>query len=488
MQRQQAMFAASDALSPSAFYVAADVWSRKKGQWGLGKVFGAFSDAVSFAHRVLMGNQRAPTRCFYEIIREGCPCKAYFDLEVEPGVMDRLQGAALCEQVVLEWAARVRAKWPQAIQQCPRCLEVMILNGSRQTKKGWKVSYHLIFPWLTFPCNNTLLKEEVATLSALPQFCYTTSDGANKGFIDSAVYTRNRQFRLALSHKLSDETQTPLSLPTVPQLSTFLLSCITRIETDSWRVPVEASSIGRGQPCALRRDSAQPFPPKPSLAPTTPSIVQSINALLHQHGLPAGTLHCQKGNIHEGSFRWGADKGAQWPCLVAQVWRPANPTHDSNGGMVSFDRSRAVFFQCLHPDCQRLSRKPGVFLGYVPMYDPNVQTQDSTHSGSLPKTRGAKRMMSANPGGRKKAMTDGRTTSPQETEDASAQLDPLSTAQVTVRTTTESTARSSDMQLTSDKQRPIGPATTSQSLSLEQSLRHVYLKNQDSPQNSFKAH
>ena len=42
--RQQAMFDYADRLSPAgAFYVAADVWTKKTGKdWGLGKVFGAF--------------------------------------------------------------------------------------------------------------------------------------------------------------------------------------------------------------------------------------------------------------------------------------------------------------------------------------------------------------------------------------------------------------------------------------------------------------
>jgi hypothetical protein len=100
MQRQQAMFALSDQISPNAFYVAADVWTYFNQSSKLGKIFGAFSGALGFVHQVLMGPRRAPTRCFYEIIREGRPCKAYFDLEVEPGVMSPGQGAALCQQVL----------------------------------------------------------------------------------------------------------------------------------------------------------------------------------------------------------------------------------------------------------------------------------------------------------------------------------------------------------------------------------------------------
>ena len=165
----------------------------------------------------------------------------------------------MCQQVIKEWACRVRMRWPLAENQCPRCLEVMILDGSRPANGGWKVSYHLVYPWLTFPCNNTVLKDEVTALSDLPQFKYTLPDGTVKRFIDSSVYSRNRQFRMALSHKLSDPTQTPLRLPGGPSLSTFLLSCITRIEPHSWHVPVEVSEdrSSSGPPARDRTQGAQ---------------------------------------------------------------------------------------------------------------------------------------------------------------------------------------------------------------------------------------
>ena len=151
MRRQEAMFHAADQASKFAFYIAADVWSRGKKEWQVIKVYGAFRDAVSFAMQTMIGIHRAPTRCFYELIRSGRPCKAYFDLEVEPGVMDAVEGEALCQQVIAAWADKVRSKWPQAEKECPRCLQVLILVSSRMTPRGFKISYHLVYPWLTFP-------------------------------------------------------------------------------------------------------------------------------------------------------------------------------------------------------------------------------------------------------------------------------------------------------------------------------------------------
>jgi hypothetical protein len=97
----------------------------------------------------------------------------------------------MCNEVVRKWAARIRASWPRAEQEAPRCL---ILYGSRTTDQGCKVSYHVIYPWLTFPCNNTTLCDEVSRLSEDPCLQYNGPSGVQR-FIDPAVYTRNRQFR-----------------------------------------------------------------------------------------------------------------------------------------------------------------------------------------------------------------------------------------------------------------------------------------------------
>ena len=110
MRRQQAMFHLADGIDTGAlvhpvFYVAADIWCTDKKGWSVVKIYGAFRDSVQFALQVLMGVDRAPTRCFYELIREGRPCKAYFDLEVEPGIMDARGGEIMCQQVIKTWVS-----------------------------------------------------------------------------------------------------------------------------------------------------------------------------------------------------------------------------------------------------------------------------------------------------------------------------------------------------------------------------------------------
>jgi len=182
-------------------------------------------------------------RCFYEIIRKDRPCKAYLDLEAEAGVMTAQEGKAMCEAVHREWKRRVTTRWPKVVEQCAQSLGHMILNGSRLTDKGLKISYHIIYPWLIFPCNTAALREEVGLMSEMPQFHYSMANGEKKSFIDPGVYTSNRQFRLLLCNKLSDRSRTALRLSQPPSLTMFVRSCITHIGSNAGLVPQHSEGI-----------------------------------------------------------------------------------------------------------------------------------------------------------------------------------------------------------------------------------------------------
>ncbi len=128
LKLQETTFQVADNIANDAFYIAADVWSRKDGKtWGVGKKFGAFSSAESFVTELLEINK---TRYFYEIIRQGRPCKAYFDLEANAGIMTEEQGWIMCKSVIQLWNDRINRRWPEAIMECAQCLTYMVLNGS----------------------------------------------------------------------------------------------------------------------------------------------------------------------------------------------------------------------------------------------------------------------------------------------------------------------------------------------------------------------
>jgi len=97
LKPQQAMFQTADTLSLNAFYIAADDWTQRDGRtWGIGKRYGAFRDAMEFVTNFL---EISPNRCFYEIIRNSRPCKAYLDLEADAGAMSEQEGEEMCAAV-----------------------------------------------------------------------------------------------------------------------------------------------------------------------------------------------------------------------------------------------------------------------------------------------------------------------------------------------------------------------------------------------------
>ena len=42
------------------------------------------------------------TRCFYELISEGRPCKVYFDLKADGGLLWAERGSYMCKRVISE--------------------------------------------------------------------------------------------------------------------------------------------------------------------------------------------------------------------------------------------------------------------------------------------------------------------------------------------------------------------------------------------------
>ena len=324
-------------------------WTRKQGkEWGIGKRFGAFRDVEEFVTHFL---EISHNRCFYEIIRKDRQCKAYFDLEADAGALTEQEGKTLCEAVIREWKRRVISRWPTVIEQCAQSLGYMILRGSRMTSDGLKTSYHVIFPWLVFPCNTTMLHDEVGLMSEMPEFQYTAVSGERKPFIDPGVYTSNRQFRLLLCNKLSDQSRTALHLSRAPTIAMFARSCITHIEGNVGRVPQEAiprmpthrsstktiNSTGRG--------STQ----RPALPASSP-LCHFLYQLLRKQGQPDGLLTLASESESNIKFRWQVHSGLR-PCMTAQIWRPSQAGHTSNGAWVSVDRHGGVFLICLHPQC-----------------------------------------------------------------------------------------------------------------------------------------
>jgi len=131
------MFDAADRIARTAFYVAADQWCGGR----LVKVFGAFATAEQFMPVL----RKSQVKCYYELIRENSPCKGYLDVEGEKGALTAEQGKQLLDTTLRHWFDLVTTRWPQFLQDVPQGRECIILDGSRPTRQGPKVSYQCLF-------------------------------------------------------------------------------------------------------------------------------------------------------------------------------------------------------------------------------------------------------------------------------------------------------------------------------------------------------
>jgi len=125
------------------------------------------------------------------------------------GALTQEEGSEILSRTILAWEQLVQQFWPDCYRQCPRARQHVVLSGSRTTREGLKVSYHVIFPWLSFSCNEGDLRHLVKALGRLESLQYSTKQGESVPFLECGVYSRNRVFRMALSCKLSDTSYSP---------------------------------------------------------------------------------------------------------------------------------------------------------------------------------------------------------------------------------------------------------------------------------------
>ncbi len=121
------MLQAADQISQQK-YVEANQWNGQR----LVKELGAFESAEAF----LNTPYRSAVRCYYEVIRDDMPCKAYLDLQYQKGMLSLEEGEAFLEATLDHWRELVRSRWPVCEQECPRSQTVLILDRSRQNN-GW---------------------------------------------------------------------------------------------------------------------------------------------------------------------------------------------------------------------------------------------------------------------------------------------------------------------------------------------------------------
>ncbi len=282
------------------------------------------------------------------------PLYSTIDLEADAGAISEQEGEAMCAAVNRKWNWRVASRWPAVFEKCKQSLGHMILNNSRVTDKGLKISYPIIYPWLIFPCNTMALRDEVGSMSEMPQFHYSMANGERRSFIDPVVYTSNRQFRLLLCNKLSDALQTVLRLQQHLSITLFLRSCITHwhIGNNVGLVPHNnIQRVLRGKPSRKKRGE----PCRNSTGLSALAASDPLGRFLHQlpqeQGQPKGTLTPTSGSLREIKFRWSEPPGQLRPCNTARIWLPSQAEHKSTGAWVSVTHQGEVNLICPHPQC-----------------------------------------------------------------------------------------------------------------------------------------
>lgn len=184
-------------------------------------------------------------RHLYEIVREGSPCKLFFDLE-----FDRNHNEGLDEMLAMQTFYNRLIQFIRTnLGRETRREDFLELDSSSQNK----FSRHIIWAkGSTFENVNVLkafVHRFVEEMGGGPLFCMT-NDGEWKSIIDKNVYTKNRNFRLFLSSKATDRTRVlrispynvfvPIVQPIVQGMETekafFLASLILNVNNDGSRV------------------------------------------------------------------------------------------------------------------------------------------------------------------------------------------------------------------------------------------------------------
>ncbi|CAL8469241.1 g8782 [Coccomyxa elongata] len=142
-------------------------------------------------------------RHFYEVVREGRPCHMYFDLEYIPACNPLVDGEIMVTILLNLVRMGLRELWGLQLED----EWVWELDSSSPDK--WSRHIIVVVPGRAFP-NNLALGAFVNQLLSLPQAAQLRvekTDGRRPGerhftsLVDTAVYTKNRHFRTALSCK-----------------------------------------------------------------------------------------------------------------------------------------------------------------------------------------------------------------------------------------------------------------------------------------------
>ncbi|GBG24490.1 DNA-directed primase/polymerase protein [Hondaea fermentalgiana] len=205
--RQAQAFAFADSLPPEAALREGQGWARP--------AVLALENGVGGTRAFMVAGRRDFVKWYldtnplkrhvYEIIREGTPCKAYFDLEFPIGRNPDVCGDKLVDVVIAATAAAMLELFGIELRR----RDFVELDSTSSTK----FSRHLVVSADSanggpFFADNRACGRFVNAIfaAARKDLLVFDKDGQISPFIDLGVYTRNRCFRLYLSSKYAKRT------------------------------------------------------------------------------------------------------------------------------------------------------------------------------------------------------------------------------------------------------------------------------------------
>eukprot|EP00961_Rhodomonas_salina_P293347 3933674-Rhodomonas_salina.1 len=130
------------------------------------------------------------------MVREGRPCKLYFDIEWTVPLSHQLSAMPASGDMSIAVIKQIISDVLTERFPARRHDTVLELNGSRVVAKrgnddveeqAWKNSFHLIYPDLVFRCNNGLMKQIAKQVHAkVGSLCGLTSDHCQGNPVDLA--------------------------------------------------------------------------------------------------------------------------------------------------------------------------------------------------------------------------------------------------------------------------------------------------------------
>lgn len=328
-------------------------------------------------------NRREPPLHDYELIREGRPCRLYYDLEYARGANAGADGPGMVRRVVELTREVLQERFSVSLKDG----QVLELDSSSRTKFSRHLIFHLEDPAgeeVAFRTNQdagavaraVVEKSAEKVLGQGPESgIFVAKDPGGKcvhPIVDLGVYTRNRVFRMyGFSKEGKDECLLPTRrfmgarLPVCPRrsfcLETFRASLVTFVGSQFRPLQCEDAQVVAGCGRVASGAAGSRPPPGGGLKRKGPDPPEKVLAFM---GCKAAELGRKAGGA-EGwvrSFVSLSPRAVVFNVSGTRFCPRIGREHRSNGVYFMADLEQGFWWQkCYDPDCSGFSTSPQAF-------------------------------------------------------------------------------------------------------------------------------